>query len=112
MTLSCTQLTPLLEAFVAATDVYDSTAFLGCFWSDAVVHDEGQTYRGHPAIRAWFEKVGRKYRFMIEVLAVEVHGDETTLTTRVCGDFKDSPIELRFCLNIAEERIRALSIGG
>lgn len=105
------RLSPLLEAFVAATNNHDSAALAACFVADAIVHDEGTTHRGHAAIRAWFEDVVRKYRFTIIVTDVETTYDETVLTTQVTGNFPGSPIELRYCLNIGDEKIRGLSIG-
>jgi ketosteroid isomerase-like protein len=105
------RLSPLLETFVAATNNHDGAALTACFVEDGVVHDEGATHRGHAAIRAWFEDVVRKYRFTIVVTDAETSYDETVLTTRVTGDFPGSPIELSYCLNIGDDKIRGLSIG-
>lgn len=105
------RISPLLETFVTATNNHDGAALAACFVDDGVVHDEGTTHRGHAAIRAWFETVVRKYRFTIVASNVETSYDETVLTTRVTGEFPGSPIELRYCFNIGEERIRGLSIG-
>ncbi|HSI09451.1 MAG TPA: nuclear transport factor 2 family protein [Rariglobus sp.] len=105
------RLSPLLEAFVTATNNHDGEALTACFVADAIVHDEGTTHRGHPAIRAWFDDVVRKYRFTIVVTDEETSHDETVLTTQVTGSFPGSPIELRYCFNIGDDKIRGLSIG-
>lgn len=105
------QLSPLLEAFVTATNNRDGAALTACFVPDGIVHDEGRTHRGHAAILAWFEEAVRKYRFTITVTDAETVNDETVLTTWVAGDFPGSPIELRYCFNIGDGKIRGLSIG-
>ncbi|HEY9248038.1 MAG TPA: nuclear transport factor 2 family protein [Rariglobus sp.] len=107
-----TTLSPLLDAFVTAKNTHDGAAFAACFATDGIVHDEGRTHRGRPAIQTWFEDAVRKYRVTLTVTDVETCQDETVLTARVAGDFPGSPIELRYCLNIGDGKIRGLSIGG
>ena len=103
-------LPPPAAAFVTALNRHDSGALSACFAPDAVVHDEGATHRGGPAIKAWFEDVSRKYRATLEVTDV-VAGDQViVLTADVSGHFEGSPIELYYRLTLQEGLITALRI--
>ena len=60
---------PIDAYFVA--DRGDGTEVADCFTPDAVVEDEGHTYRGTTAIRQWRADVAAKFTYTCEPLAVE-----------------------------------------
>ena len=105
-----TKLSPLLAAFVAAQNAHDSAAFIACFSNDAVVHDEGHSHKGAPAIKAWFEEVSRKYRTLLEVTGIATHDAETILTGNISGNFEGSPFPLRYQMTISDGKITAVKI--
>ncbi|AHF89919.1 hypothetical protein OpiT1DRAFT_04126 [Opitutaceae bacterium TAV1] len=103
-------LPPLLAAFVAAHNRHDSAALAACFADDAHVRDEGHDYRGRPAIEAWFEDVGRKYRPVLAVSEVSTLDGDTVLAGDVSGDFEGSPARLRFRFTLGGDTITRLHI--
>ncbi len=46
-------LPPPLDAYLLAETVTDTTPLSNCFTADAVVLDEGRTFKGLEAIQAW-----------------------------------------------------------
>ena len=53
---------PIAE-YLAAVEEKNSNKLAGCFAENAVVHDEGGTYGGHDAIKAWSEETQGKYNY-------------------------------------------------
>jgi ketosteroid isomerase-like protein len=73
----------------------DSEAYLALFDDDAVVEDEGNTYRGIEAIRQWRADVPT---VTYDITAVDAAADGGVVATAtVTGDFPGSPFAgLRF----------------
>jgi ketosteroid isomerase-like protein len=103
-------LTPTLAAYIEASNAQNADSLIACFTSDAVVVDEGQTYRGSDQIRQWIAKNEAAYAFTLEVISVAEQGRETLVTCRVTGTFPGSPIDLRFFFTLEGDRIAALTI--
>lgn len=99
---------PIDAYFVA--DRGDGTAVADCFTPDAVVEDEGHTYRGATAIRQWRTDVAAKFTYTCEPLAVEERPDRTVVTCRLEGDFPGSPANLRFAFGVEGDKISALEV--
>lgn len=83
----------------------------GCFSPDAVVFDEGGTYTGTAAIRAWIEETTLKYHPTVEPLCLEEKDGRHHVTARVSGTFPGSPIELDYFFTLQDGRIIRLEIG-
>jgi len=81
-----------------------------CFTADAVVQDEGHTYRGTDEIRQWREDVAAKFTYTVEPLSVEQQSDATVVTCRLEGNFPGSPANLRFFFRLAADKIAALEV--
>ncbi|RQR64664.1 nuclear transport factor 2 family protein [Burkholderia sp. Bp9002] len=81
-----------------------------CFTPDAVVVDEGQTYRGHDAIESWNRESRKKYAFTVEPVAASGSGERLTISARVVGNFPGSPVQLDHVFDLAGDRISALEI--
>ena len=81
-----------------------------CFSPDAVVKDEGHTYRGREEIRRWRADVAAKFSYTCEPLSVEEQGERTVVTCRLEGNFPGSPANLRFFFRVAADKIRDLEI--
>lgn len=84
---------------------------MSAFASDAVVEDEGHTYRGCTAIEGWWRNAKAKFRHIAEPLAITDKGDVTEVRARVSGNFSGSPVELTFAFRLRDETIVGLRIG-
>jgi ketosteroid isomerase-like protein len=83
---------------------------IACFTPDAVVVDEGRTYRGSDEIRQWIAKTEEAYAFTLEVTHMAEQGSEAIVTCRVTGTFPGSPVDLRFFFTLEGDKIAALTI--
>ncbi len=100
---------PIAE-YLAAVEQENSDQLARCFAEDAVVHDEGGTYRGRDAIRAWSEETQRKYQYTMEALDASVTGDTVCLRAKVTGSFPGSPVELDYLFTLANDELISLKI--
>jgi len=82
-----------------------------CFAQDAVVVDEGRTYRGHDAIQAWQREAQKTFQYTVEPLRASRDGDRLTVTASVVGNFPGSPVQLDHVFGLAGDEIRSLEIG-
>jgi len=98
-------------AVYLAADGGDSEALSQCFAEDAIVRDEGQTYRGLAAIKQWKAEAKKKYQYTVEPLASAREGDKIIVTNRLTGKFPGSPIEVRFVFMLDGDKIASLAIG-
>ena len=101
-------LTPLTARFVESMNAQNSAAFIACFTPDAVVEDEGHTFRGTAEIQAWIEEAFRKYRPFLEVTSVTISDTGMVITGTVSGSFPGSPIVLHYHLTITQDHISSL----
>ncbi len=81
-----------------------------CFIEDAVVKDEGHTYKGRPAIRQWKADASAKYQYVSEPFACEQKDAKTVVTSRLTGNFPGSPVNLRYFFELAGDKIASLEI--
>jgi hypothetical protein len=81
-----------------------------CFTENAVVKDEGRTYKGRAAIKQWREEAAAKYEFTSEPFACEAKGGQIVVTSRLTGNFPGSPVDLRFFFELEGDKIASLEI--
>jgi hypothetical protein len=81
-----------------------------CFTSQAIVKDEGQTYSGTAAIRAWKDAVSAKFSYTSEPFAVEQAEGRCVVTSRLTGNFPGSPVDLRYHFRLERGKIAFLEI--
>ncbi|MDX3774649.1 nuclear transport factor 2 family protein [Chromatiaceae bacterium AAb-1] len=93
-----------------ATDSSSGTAVAGCFTPDAVVKDEGHTYKGTAAIAKWKDDASKKYQYTTEPFALEERDGQVIVTGHVAGNFPGSPVDLRYTFVLDGDRISALEI--
>ena len=92
----------------ARTDV---DAFVSCFTDDAIVADQGRTYEGRAAIRAWREQQVAEFDYHAVPDAVEDEvGGNVVVTAVVSGTFPGSPTRLRHRFTLRDGLIGALDI--
>jgi ketosteroid isomerase-like protein len=105
------RLPELLTRYYAAANAHDADATIALFAEDAVVNDEQKEHCGRDAIRAWIAETTRKYGpIAIEPSNVAEEGRTTVVTSIVSGDFKGSPVTLRYMFLVDPQRIARLEI--
>ena len=99
-----------IAAYLAAEEAKDADAVSRCFTEDGTVHDEGRDYRGHDAICQWKQAADEKYRYALQTVNAQTHGDEVTVRARLTGEFPGSPVELDHIFKLSNNRIASLEI--
>lgn len=99
---------PITAYFTA--DKGDIEAFSRCFTENAVVQDEGKTYRGLMAIKEWKANASTEYQYTSVPFASEVKDEKIIVTSRVTGNFPGSPVDLRFFFQLIGDKIASLEI--
>ena len=74
------------------------------------VYDEGRDYRGRDSIRQWKQEVDTKYRYVLQPINVQTHGDKVTVRARLTGEFPGSPIEQDHIFTLSNDKIASLEI--
>ena len=98
-----------IAAYFSA-DKGDGEAVSQCFTENAVVKDEGHTYKGRPAIKAWKTDASAKYQYTCEPLACEGKDGKTVVTSHLVGNFPGSPVDLRFFFQLEGDKIALLEV--
>jgi len=98
-----------ITAYFAA-DKQTPEALARCFTTQAVVKDEGHTYSGLDAIKAWKAAATAKYTYINEPTALEQTEGCHIVTSRVVGNFPGSPVDLRYRFRLERGLIAALEI--
>ena len=100
---------PVAE-YLAAEEAKDADALSRCFTEDGTVHDEGRDYHGRDSIRQWKQEVDAKYRYLLQPINVQTHGDKVTVRARLTGEFPGSPVELDHIFKLSNDKIASLEI--
>jgi len=89
----------------------DIDAIVALFSDDAVVFDEGKTWSGREAIRAWQHGPASRYRYTTEVSDVVRTGDNCFRATgRIEGNFPGGTAQLKWDFTLAGDLIVRLEI--
>jgi len=94
--------TPLPEiagSYIRATNGHDAAAFIALFADGAVVNDNGPTFRGLAAIKAWSDREIFDAGVTLEALDVADKGGATVVTTKVDGNFDRTGLPDRVIIN-------------
>ena len=106
MTLDLPQ--PVAAYFTA--DRSDSESVAQCFTENAVVQDEGRTFKGRAAIKQWKEDASAKYHYTSEPSACDRQDGKVVVTSRLTGNFPGSPVNLRYLFKLRGDKIESLEI--
>src|SRR5262245_57108412 len=102
-----------IASYVAAQGARDFDALLGLFADDAVVVDDGKTWRGKDQIRAWREGVASAYQHTTEVRGVDRPSrGRYVARIRLAGSFPGGVAVLRYLFTLRGEQIGRLEIVG
>ncbi len=91
-------------------DKQDAAAVARSFTPDAVVRDEGHTYKGAAEIEGWKAASSAKYSYTSETIALDEDAGRIVVTNHLVGDFPGSPVDLRYFFTLAGDKIAALEI--
>ncbi|MFC8531328.1 nuclear transport factor 2 family protein [Nocardia sp. NPDC057227] len=80
------------------------------FAPDATVVDDGHTYGGVDAIGEWIGRSSTEFRYTSTRLGQRVEPHGADLRVRVDGDFPGGTVTLGYRFELAEGRIRHLTI--
>ncbi|SDJ96432.1 SnoaL-like domain-containing protein [Nonomuraea maritima] len=105
------RLPDVVARYFEASARRDRDAVGAAFADDAVVADEGHTWRGAAEIRAWLEGTASQYEYTTELLGAQAEGeDAVTVTGRIDGDFPGGTAQLDWHFTLAGGLIRHLRI--
>src|SRR5260370_40742261 len=97
-----------IAAYLAAEEAKDADALSRCFTEDGTVHDEGRDYRGRDAIRQWKQAADEKYRYVLQMVNAQTHGNEATERARPTGEVPGSAGERDHILKRADNKTASL----
>jgi ketosteroid isomerase-like protein len=98
-----------VAAYLAAEETKDADALPAAVTEDGTVRDEGQDYLGRDAIRQWKQTADMKYRFVLQAVNAQTHGD-VTVRALITGEFPGSPVELDHFFKVSNNKIALLEI--
>ena len=98
-----------IAAYFSA-DKGDARAVSQCFTENAIVKDEGHTYKGRAAIGKWKADTSAKYEYTSEPFACEDKDGKTVVTSHLVGNFPGSPVDLRYFFTLEGNKIASLEV--
>jgi len=104
------QLPAPIERYIQIENSGALEAVPECFATDAIVHDEGQTFEGVAAIKNWMVATRKKYGHTVAPLELTEGGGQSVLKARLAGSFPGSPITVNFRFVLAGGKIHSLEI--
>lgn len=99
-----------IARYVAAENSGDLSSLGEVFAPDATVHDERQDYAGLAAIGEWMAGTRKKYAHRMEPLGTVKRGGKLAVNMRLAGDFRGSPVTVRFVFTLAHGKIESLEV--
>ena len=99
---------PIAAYFTADSGVGEAVS--QCFTDNAIVKDEGHTYKGRTAIKAWKMDASAKYQYTSEPLACEEKDGKIIVTSHLVGNFPGSPVDLRYFFKLEGDKIASLEV--
>ncbi|SDE56132.1 Ketosteroid isomerase homolog [Blastococcus fimeti] len=110
-TVPPTDLPAAVREYVAAHLAGDVETALRSFHADAVVVDEGHTYRGTEQIRGFLRDAGSEFTYTTELTGAERIDDEHWIAVHhLEGDFPGGVVDLRYRFTTAGGLIAELVI--
>jgi ketosteroid isomerase-like protein len=105
------QLPEIVTNYLAAHRAHDVDVAIQSYAPDAVVIDDGNTYAGVEAIRAWLARSSTEYKYTIEITAA-TRFDEThfVATHHLTGNFPGGQVDLDYRFALSHGRIDHLTI--
>ena len=110
--ISPDQLPVAVRFYLTAHAARDTDAALRAFAPDAVIVDQGQTFRGVYEIGVFLGVAGSEFTYTTELIGAQ-HVDDThwITTNRLEGDFPGGVAELDYRFTVEDDLITELVIG-
>ena len=106
-----TSIPAVVERYLRAADEQDWDTLVSCFTDDAIVVDEGNTYRGPGEIRAWREDAAATYTFTSTVLERNnIAADRCDVVSLLQGNFPGGEATLTSVCLLKNGRISELTM--
>jgi len=109
--MNAVTLPAVITAYLAAHRARDVETALAVFTADAVVRDDGHTYRGTGEIRGWLDSAGAEYTFTTSLTGVSstdaAHYD---VRQRLEGDFPGGVVDLHYRFTLRGAAVSELVI--
>lgn len=91
------ELPTVIAAYLTAHRAKDVDAVTDAFSPDAIVVDEGNTYRGRQEIAGWVDIAGAQYTYTTEFTAATTTGaDSVDVVQHLEGDFPGGVVDLHY----------------
>lgn len=97
-----------IAAYFAAE--HKPEALARCFTAQAVMKDDGHTYTGVDAIKAFMAEASAKYSATTVPFALEREDGLQVIRVKVTGNFPGSPIDLSYRFRLERGLIASLEI--
>lgn len=97
-----------IAAYFAAE--HNPEALARCFTAQAVMKDEGHTYTGVDAIKAFMAEASARYSATTVPFALEREDGFQIVKAKVTGNFPGSPIDLSYRFRLERGLIASLEI--
>jgi hypothetical protein len=98
---------PIADYFAAE---HNPEALARCFTAQAVMKDDGHTYTGISAIRAFMVAASAKYKATSVPFALKQEDGVQVVRAKVSGNFPGSPIDLSYRFRLERGQISLLEI--
>ncbi|MGJ9422911.1 nuclear transport factor 2 family protein [Aeromicrobium sp. CF3.5] len=100
-----------VESYFAVIDSDAPEKAVDSFTDDALVTDDGTTYRGRAEILAWLTGAATAFEYVSSRLSVQTTEHTTTVTNRLTGNFPGGQVDLEHVFSLDEHGlIRRLTI--
>lgn len=100
-----------IRSYLAAHAASDPNAAIGAFSPDAVIVDEGRTFRGTRGVREFLRSAGAEFTYTIELIGAQRIDDQHWVATNhLEGDFPAGVADLAYRFTIDGDRITELTI--
>lgn len=111
-TIDPTDLPTTVRAFLAAHTAREVDAAARTFTADAVVTDQGETFRGSEQVRSFLEHAGSEFTYTTELIgARRVDDAHWVAVIQLEGDFPGGVADLDYRFTLAGDLISELAIG-
>ncbi|MEV6925619.1 nuclear transport factor 2 family protein [Dactylosporangium sp. NPDC051485] len=102
---------PAIATYLTAHNARDVDSAIASYATDAVVHDEGRSYHGRDAIRAWLTGAAAEYTYTTELIsATRLDEERYDLVQHLEGDFPGGVVDLHFRFTLRGSSIVLLAI--
>jgi ketosteroid isomerase-like protein len=110
-TIQPTELPAPIRGFLAAHVARDADTAIRAFTPDAVVTDEGRTFRGTEEILGFLRHSGSEFSYTTELTGAQRLDDEHwVVVNHLEGDFPGGVVDLAYRFTMAADRIAELDI--